>query len=124
MIDPPSSVLFISLLFSLIGEMLISVSPKLASMFTRSSSLALKRSQTLNLHYNYSYITNCIVAKKNLTSIFCFLSSVESLFFLSDILFSIVFFFATLNLVVPTKTRIGLTNNLFLNFIFIGIFWP
>ena len=40
--DPPSPVLFISLLFSLTLEMLISVSPELANIFKRSSSLALK----------------------------------------------------------------------------------
>ena len=122
--DSPSPVLFISLLFSLILEMLISVSPELANIFKRSSSLALKiltdfkfTLQLLSRDPFICWLTNISLSLYLLYSLWCkfILLSIWHFHCTMNIL-------ATFNFIVPTQTTTGFRNICFHNFVFVGIF--
>ena len=120
--DSPSPVLFISLLFSLILEMLISVSPELANIFKRSSSLALKiltdfkfTLQLLSRDPFICWLTNILL------STFCTLYGVNLFFFPSDISIAQWIFSLPSILLSPRKLQLALETFVFI-ILFLSVF--
>ena len=104
--------------------MLISVSPNLASIFTRSSSLA------LNTLSDFKFTLQLLTREpfkywptNTLPSTFCYLSCHIILSIWDFVSYCKMNIFPTFNFIDPTQTTIGLRNIRIHNFVFIGIYW-
>ena len=122
---PPGLVWFILFLFSLIQEMLISVSLKLDNIFTRSSSLALKTWSdfkfTLQLLLHEPFI--CWLTN-TLPSTFCTLSGLIYFFFSSGISFSIANWIFPPASILMTPRKLKLALETFISIIlFLSVFF-